>query len=99
MQQLEAMSFEHDLAGRRVVISCDGGRIRLREPKRGRKSAKGRTRYRGAWREPKVLIVYVVDSTGRQEKSFAPVIDGLLKTPDALFKLLVLISTAMEPKR
>jgi hypothetical protein len=87
-QQLGVLAFEQTVAGRRVVISCDGGRVRLREPKRGRKTAKGRRRYQGAWREPKLIIIYVVDDTGRLEKHFAPLIDGLLKGPDAVFKLL-----------
>ena len=88
MQQLEQMEFDSTASGRRVVISCDGGRVRLREPKRGRKSQKGRDRFKGAWREPKLIIIYVVDSEGKQEKCFAPLIDGLLKQPDAVFKLL-----------
>jgi hypothetical protein len=74
--------------GRRVVVSADGGRLRLRENKRGAKTKKGRTRYRGAWREPKLLIIYVVDAHGKLEKSFAPLIDGHLQGPDALFQLL-----------
>lgn len=76
------------VAGRRVVISGDGGRVRLREPKRGPKTKKGRQRYRGAWREPKLFIVYVVDAKGKLEKSFAPVIDGTLRGPDAWLRLL-----------
>ncbi len=71
------------VAGRRVVISGDGGRVRLREPKRGRKTEKGRQRYRGAWREPKLFIVYVVDEQGKLEKSFAPLIDATLRGPQA----------------
>lgn len=74
--------------GRRVVISTDGGRTRLREKKRGPKTAKGRTRYRGSWREPKLLIIYVVDANGKQEKSFSPFIDGGFNGPDELFQLL-----------
>ena len=58
------------MAGRRVVISSDGGRLRLRETKRGPKTKKGRQRYTGAWREPKVLIVYVVDAEGKREATF-----------------------------
>ena len=76
------------MAGRRVVISSDGGRLRLRESKRGLKTKKGRKRYTGAWREPKVLIVYVVDAEGKRDTSFAPVIDATLKGPDAVFALL-----------
>jgi hypothetical protein len=45
------------VAGRRVVISGDGGWVRLGEPKRGPKTKKGRRRYRGARREPKLWIV------------------------------------------
>jgi hypothetical protein len=70
------------------VISSDGGRLRLREPKRGPKTTKGRQRYTGAWREPKVLIIYVVDAEGKREASFAPVIDATLQGPDAVFALL-----------
>jgi len=87
-QQIGTLAFEESLAGRRVVISSDGGRVRLREPKRGRKTEKGRRRYRGAWREPKVLIIYVVDAEGKREARFAPVIDATLKGPDAVFALL-----------
>ena len=79
---------QDNLAGRRVVVSTDGGRIRLREKKRGPKTGKGRTRYHGAWREPKLCIIYVVDEEGRQHQQFAPLIDGVLNGPDALFALL-----------
>src|SRR5712691_2567858 len=70
--QIETTTFEDTVAGRRVVISSDGGRIRLREAKRGPKTKKGRRRSTGAWREPKVLIIYVVDAEGKREASFAP---------------------------
>jgi len=79
---------EDSLEGRRVVISTDGGRTRLREKKPGPKTEKGRTRYHGKWREPKLLIIYVVDAQGKQEKSFNPFIDGGIKGPDGLFDLL-----------
>jgi hypothetical protein len=87
-QQLESTAFADRVAGRRVVISSDGGRLRLRETKRGPKTKKGRQRYTGAWREPKVLIVYVVDTEGKRDSRFAPVIDATLKGPDTVFALL-----------
>jgi hypothetical protein len=88
VQQVERTVFEDTVAGRRVVISSDGGRLRLREPKRGPKTPKGRRRSTGAWREPKVLLVYVVNAEGKREASFAPFIDATLKGPDAVFALL-----------
>src|SRR5499426_1091049 len=87
-QQRDTAMFEDTVAGRRVVISSDGGRMRLREIKRGPKTTKGRRRYTGAWREPKVLIIYVVDAAGKRDASFAPVIDATLQGPDAVFALL-----------
>jgi len=88
VQQIDNTTFEDTVTGRRVVISSDGGRLRLREHKRGPKTKKGRRRYTGAWREPKVLIVYVVDAEGKQEPRFAPFIDATLTGPDAVFALL-----------
>ena len=86
--QIDQAGFEDTVAGRRVVISSDGGRLRLRETKRGAKTTKGRKRYTGAWREPKVLIIYVVDAAGKRDASCAPVIDATLQGPDAVFALL-----------
>lgn len=92
MQQIGEMPTgeEDNLQGRKVVVSMDGGRIRLREKKRGPKTKKERTRYNGSWREPKLLIIYVVDDHGKLEKSFTPLIDGCIriKNPDALFLML-----------
>src|SRR5260370_25221402 len=63
-QQIEHTAVEDSVAGRRVVMSSDGRRIRLPETKRGPKTKKGRRRDTGAWREPKVLIIYAVDAEG-----------------------------------
>ena len=83
--QVEHAAFEDTVAGRRVVSSSDGGRLRLRETKRGPKTKKGRGRYTGAWREPKVLLVYVVHEEGKRDARFVPVMDATLKGPDAVF--------------
>jgi hypothetical protein len=42
-----------NVSGRKVVISTDGGRLRIRQIKRGPKTKKNRHRYSTAWREPK----------------------------------------------
>ena len=76
------------LQGKRVVVSTDGGRVRIRTNKRGKRTKKGRRRYRTDWREPKLLAIYVVDEQGRIEREFTPVLDGTLKGPDAVFRLI-----------
>src|SRR5512133_294440 len=87
-QRVGSLDWGETVAGRRVVLSTDGGRIRIRTTKRGPKTAKGRNRYRTDWREPKLLIIYVVDEKGRMDRDFLAVIDGTLGGPDAVFKLL-----------
>lgn len=87
-QELDGMGIEGSLAGKRVVVSTDGGRNRIRKNKRGKKTKKGRSRYHTDWREPKLLVIYVVDEKGKILREFAPVIDGTLKGPDAVFRLL-----------
>src|SRR4051794_17476500 len=87
-QRVGGLSWGETVAGRRVVVSTDGGRLRLRTTKRGPKTAKGRNRYRTDWREPKLLIIYVVDDRGQMDREFLAVIDGTLGGPDAIFKLM-----------
>ena len=87
-QRVGSLNWGETVAGRRVILSTDGGRIRIRTTKRGPKTAKGRNRYRTDWREPKLLIIYVVDEDGQMDRDFLSVIDGTLGGPDAIFQLL-----------
>jgi hypothetical protein len=77
-----------NVCGRRIVISMDGGRVRLRERRRG-KTKKGRKRFSPKWREPRMFIIYAVDDEGKMADDFAPVIDGTLGSCDQLFALLL----------
>lgn len=90
LQKMGHFGFEaqETAAGRRVVVSCDGGRVRLREKKRGPKTKKGRRPMQVAWREPKLFVIYVVDEDGKQSTTFSPVVDGLIQGPNAMFALL-----------
>jgi len=87
-QRAGSLNWGETVAGRRVVVSTDGGRLRIRTTKRGPKTAQGRNRYRTDWREPKLLIIYVVDEQGQMDRGFLAVIDGTLGGPDAIFKLM-----------
>ena len=76
-------------SGKRVVVSLDGGRVRVRRKKRGPKTKKGRNRFHTDWKEPKLLILYVVGDDGRPSQTWAPIIDGTLRGPEAVFALLL----------
>ncbi len=77
-----------NVAGKRIVVSMDGGRVRLREPRRG-KTKKGRKKFAAQWREPRLFIIYAVDDEGRMSDDFPPIIDGTLGSCDQLFALLL----------
>jgi hypothetical protein len=87
-KQIDTLNLSDSLEGRRVVISTDGGRIRIRKNKRGPRTSKGRKRYKTNWREPKLLIIYVIDEQGRMNRCFSPYIESTLKGPDAVFGLI-----------
>jgi len=78
------------LAGKRVVVGTDGGRCRIRLPAQaGRKRANGHRRYDAPWREPKLLVIYVIDDNGRPERVFQPVYDGTMEACEAVFAMLI----------
>lgn len=83
------------VAGRRVVVTTDGGRVRIREKRRG-KTKKGRKRFEPAWREPRLIMIYVVDEEGRQSTDFPPIIDGSMGSCDELFALLLAYLEGLE---
>lgn len=59
------------LAGKRVVIAIDGGRLRTRVEKRGpRRKETGHRGYEAIWREPKLLAVYTLDERGKKDDAF-----------------------------
>jgi hypothetical protein len=86
--QTEGYSFSDTLSGCRVVVSIDGGRIRIREKKRGPRTKNGHSRYHGAWREPKLMIIQTVNAQGKTDRSFMPFMDATMKGPDAIFSML-----------
>ena len=60
------------LAGKRVVVSLDGGRSRVREYN-GKKSAKKHAKYDTPWREPKLITVHVLDKDGKIDSKTKPI--------------------------
>ncbi|MBU1900606.1 hypothetical protein KKB55_22910 [Myxococcota bacterium] len=77
------------LSGRRVVIGTDGGRTRIRKPSRGRRRNNGHRRYDAPWKEPKIIVIYLIDAQGHPLREFRPVYDGTMGDCDAVFAMLV----------
>jgi hypothetical protein len=79
------------LAGKRLAIGTDGGRLRLREVNRqGRRRKSGRRGFDAEWREPKVLIVYEIDDRGRKVKRGGVLrYDATLHDASGTFAILV----------
>jgi hypothetical protein len=83
-----------EFAGRRAAVQIDGGRIRLRENKKRKKTKrrtkkKRQTKFSTPWREPKVLTIFEFDTRGKMVKKHCqPLIDGTLLGPDHLAELV-----------
>ena len=82
------------LAGKRLVVQLDGGRIRLRKVTRKQKgkgkNKKQKRRYQGQWREPKLLTIYVIDANGRMDRHSRAWIDGTFAGPDETMEVLAM---------
>jgi hypothetical protein len=76
------------LAGHRVMVAVDGGRLRERVQKPGRRKANGHHAFDAPWREPRQLVISVLDNRGRPAERFCPLFDATLGDADDLFLLL-----------
>ena len=77
-----------NLAGKTVLVGVDGGRLRLRKTKRGRRKKSGHHGYNGPWREPRLLVVTIVDQRGRVDRNVLPLYDATLDNADGMMLLL-----------
>ena len=79
-----------DVVENRILMVCiDGGRLRERRAKRGRRpSANKRQGYHTDWREPTQLVIQWLDADGSKYKDIAPIYDATMADTDAAFHLL-----------
>lgn len=74
-------------SGRRLVVSLDGGRVRLKETSSTLKP--GDRTFTPQWREPKLLTIYAIDEQGKRDRDFPSVIDVTMGDADQAAALLV----------
>jgi hypothetical protein len=81
---------ETDRAETRSLLVCiDGGRLRERSPKAGRRPAgQKRQGYHTDWREPTQLVIQWLDEQGRKCNQTLPIYDATMADIDGLFQLL-----------
>jgi hypothetical protein len=77
------------LAGKRVRVSLDGGRVRTRRRRRGRKTAQGRHGFSTPWREPRLLVIDILDDQGQPDRLRLPLYDVLIGDAEAIWALLI----------
>jgi len=75
------------LAGKKVMVCIDGGRLRYRLEKSGRRRKSGHHGYDAPWREPKLVAIYLLDEHGKKT-SDPPIYEGTLAPWDDAAKLI-----------
>lgn len=87
-KRVECMLSEGDnLAGKRVVISTDGGRIRTRVYQLEKNQAGTHHKFETPWKEPKLFVITVIDEDGKIERRELPIYDATFGE-EGLFRLL-----------
>lgn len=77
------------LTGVTVVVGIDGGRLRERRRKAGRrKNGQKRQGFHTDWREPKLFTIYFLNDEGDVLREIAPLHDATMGDHQAMFSLL-----------
>ena len=77
------------LAGKRVRVRLDGGRVRTRHTPHGRKTATGRHGCSTPWRAPRVLGIALLDEQGQPARRRVPRYAVLIGDAEAIWALLI----------
>jgi hypothetical protein len=89
LQGDELLEGERSCASRRIVLVFDGGRLRERIDKPGRKKSNGYRNFDAPWVEPRCAVIYAIDDQGRLDKSFGKWGISALEDHEQLFGRLV----------
>lgn len=78
---------EESLAGKRVIISTDGGRIRTRLYQAEKNQKATYHKFETPWKEPKLFVITTIDEEGQREVKELPIYDATFGE-EGLFRLL-----------
>lgn len=87
------------VAGKRIAIGIDGGRVRTRVERRGRRKENGRRGFEAEWREPKVFVVYEIDEKGRKARRGVVRYDATMEKADSVFAMLAALLISIGADR
>lgn len=88
LEQTSGPLKDSPVEGKRIGIFLDGGRIRVRLKKRGRKRKNGGKSFSSDWKEPKAFVIFEFDKQGRKVRRGFVRYDATMGDADAVFKLL-----------
>ena len=75
------------VAGKRVIISTDGGRVRTRAYGKELNEPGTHYKFETPWKEPKLLVISIIDEKGKMDRKELPIYDATF-TEESLFSLL-----------
>jgi len=82
------------LSGKRVLISVDGGRARMREHLE-EKADRRTQKYNTPWQEPKLFVITTIDEKGKTNKERLPIYDSCFGD-DETFEILAQYLKTLE---
>lgn len=75
------------VAGKRLIISTDGGRVRTRTYGKELNGAGTHYKFETPWKEPKLFVISIIDESGKIARKELPIYDATF-TEESLFSLL-----------
>jgi hypothetical protein len=94
--QISLCDADH-VGGKTVLVCIDGGRLRERRPKRGRKPKnQKRQGYHTEWKEPIQFVIHIVNPDGSISQNHLPIYDATMGDIDAAFDLVEIYLRALN---
>lgn len=84
-----SVSGQENIGGKTLVVGMDGGRLRERRAKRGKKKSGAKHQgFHADWKEPKLFTAYLLDQQGKVDETFAPFHDATMMGMDAIVDII-----------